>query len=113
MLPHGDAGFDPRILNDGVDRKLYVAGVSCRGLLKPWPRDAAAPGLPFTPDADFVALAHRVAIALQIDILGVDVVLGAAGPVIVAVNLFPSFKGIPDAAALNGARLQPITAHCG
>ena len=107
-LLDGPLLVEPRVRNDGVDRKLYIAGDCCCGLLKPWPRDAAAPAEPFTPDPGLASLARRTGSALGLEIFGVDVVLGEAGPVIVDVNLFPSFKGIADAPGLIAAHLRRI-----
>ena len=88
---------EPRLPDDGLDRKLYVVGDVCRGLLKTWPRDAGTPAEPFTPDAALAGLARRAGGVLGLLIFGVDVVVGEAGPVIVDVNLWPSCKGIADA----------------
>lgn len=96
------------IPNDGLDRKLYAAGDVCRGLLQPWSRDAAMPALPFTPDAGLAALARQVGAALDVELFGVDVVLGEDGPAIVDVNPFPSFKRISDSAELVARHLLRI-----
>lgn len=108
VLLDGPLLVEPRIPNDGFDRKLYVAGDACRGLLKRWPRDTTTPAAPFTPDTALASLARRVGTSLDLEIFGVDVVLGAAGPVIVDVNPFPSFEGIADAPRLIGAHLLRI-----
>lgn len=84
--------------NDGWDRKLYVAGAWCRGLLKPWPRDEAAPATPFPVDPALEALALAAGAALGLEIYGVDVVLGPDGPCVVDVNPFPSFGGVEGSA---------------
>lgn len=86
--------------SDGRDRKLYVAGRACRGLLKPWPRDEATPATPFAVEPTLEALALAAGAALGLEIYGVDVLLGPKGPAIVDVNPFPSFKGIEDAAEI-------------
>ena len=108
VLLEGPLLVEPRIPNDGFDRKLYIAGDACRGLLKRWPRDPTTPAAPFTPDAALANLARRVGASVGLEVFGVDVVLGAAGPVIVDVNLFPSFDGIADAPRLIGAHLLRI-----
>lgn len=87
--------------NDGVDRKLYVAGEAVLGLAKPSTLTAehARSGEVFdvTPELRDVALA--AARATNLHLLGVDVVLGPAGPVVVDVNVFPGYRGVPGAAA--------------
>ena len=96
------------IANDGLDRKLYVAGATCRGLLKPWPREAGRPVECFAPDASLSSLAAAVGRAVGLEVYGVDVVIGVDGPMIVDVNLFPSFKSIPDAATLVAAHVEQL-----
>lgn len=95
--------FDP---NEGVDRKLYVAGGAVRGLLKPSPlaRGHVSGGDPFEPDAELATLARRVGEAVGLELYGVDVLVGQGGPVVVDVNAFPGFRGVADAP-------QPIAEH--
>lgn len=94
------------IAGDGRDRKLYVVGKECRGLLKKWPREEGRSSRPFSPDAELADLAVRAGQLLGLEIYGVDFVFGPDGPVIVDVNPFPSFKGIPDAAGLIAGYLR-------
>lgn len=96
----------PFILNEGFDRKLYVAGRVVRGLLKPSPLAPGQPpqhttrGAPFEPDAALAEMARRVGEASGLELYGVDVLLGEAGPVVVDVNPFPGFRGVADAPQL-------------
>lgn len=85
------------IQNDGLDRKLYVAGSSCFGLIKPWPRNPDVPAQSFDASPELVDLAKAVGVATGLEIFGVDVLLGAKGPMIVDVNVFPGFRGIDQA----------------
>lgn len=96
------------VANDGHDRKLYVAGGACRGLLKPWPRKAGEPVACVTPNAGLCSLAAAVGQAVGLEIYGVDVVMGVDGPLIVDVNLFPSFMSVPHAEALVGRHLEQL-----
>lgn len=89
-----------RITGDGRDRKLYVVGRTCRGLLKSWPRRNPVADRPFTPEPLLSELALAVGRILDLEIYGVDFVAGETGPRIVDVNVFPGFKGIPGAARL-------------
>lgn len=89
---------EDRVAHDGMDHKLYVAGSSCFGLLKSWPRISDAVAHPFEPSPDLRALALATGRAAGLEIYGVDVVIGPDGPVIVDVNVFPGFRGIPGAA---------------
>lgn len=85
--------------NEGRDRKLYVAGSNCFGLIKPWPRNPDTPSEAFDVPPALKDLALATGAATGLEIFGVDVVLGTDGPVIVDVNVFPSFKGIDEAPA--------------
>lgn len=88
-----------RVAHDGLDRKLYVVGDDVRGVLRRWPwrsHDEKL-GRTFTPDDALRALALRAGSALGLELYGVDVLVGPAGPVVVDVNALPGYKGVPDA----------------
>jgi len=91
-----------RVDGDGLDRKLYVVGETVRGVLRAWPPRTLADkrGTAFVPSDDERQLALLTGRALGLELFGVDVLYGAAGPVVVDVNAFPGFKGVPDAASL-------------
>lgn len=91
-----------RLVTDGTDRKLYLAGDAVRGLLKPSTLEGphTTSGRSFTPDAAHVALARTVQRALGAHVLGVDLLDPPDGPVVVDVNGFPGFRGVPGAAEL-------------
>lgn len=99
---------------DGTDRKLYVVGGTCRGLLKPWPRQGASGIVPFTPAAELLRIGRAAGVAAGLEIFGVDVVQGPDGPVVVDVNAFPGSGGVAGAAGLIAgylsARLGPSDA---
>lgn len=88
------------VVGDGLDRKLYVAGRQVDGLLKPalFGNRRGAPAEPFEPSAKLVELAHAVADALGLHLLGVDVLVGPTGPSVVDVNVFPGFRGVSGGA---------------
>jgi ribosomal protein S6--L-glutamate ligase len=88
--------------NSGHIYKAYVAGPAVRGLIKrsgdgrgsdPQPRA-------FSPDSMLTNLAQRAGAALGLEIYGVDVLMARHGPMIVDVNAFPGFRGVPEAADL-------------
>lgn len=89
-----------RVDQDGWDRKVYVAGQACRGLLKPWPRRDSIPNQSFQPKPRIAKLAGEVGQVLNLTVYGVDLLETKTGPVIVDVNVFPGFKGVPQAARL-------------
>lgn len=92
----------PYIDNDGLDRKLYVAGRRLSGLLKPSPLTGGhvTEGSSFVVGDVLSDLAGRVAEVTGLEIFGVDLLLAEAGPVIVDVNPFPGFRGVSDAPAM-------------
>lgn len=103
-----DRGLEPPFLVQEFveagefDHKLYLVGEEVRGLIKPSPLAVGhtTEGAAFTPSDDLVTLARAVRANLDLDFLGVDVLLSDRGPVIVDVNDFPGYRGIPDAAQL-------------
>lgn len=101
---------EERVPGDGRDRKLYVIGGQVRGVLRTWPPRTLADklGTAFEPAPDLAALGRAAAAAVGLTLAGVDVIAGPRGPVVVDVNAFPGFKGVPDAAPRIAAHL----AHC-
>jgi ribosomal protein S6--L-glutamate ligase len=91
---------EERIAHDGRDRKLYVVGDRVDGVLRRWPPRGLEDklGSPLPVDTDLADLARRAAGALGLTLAGVDVVVGGGGPVVVDVNAFPGYKGVPGAA---------------
>ncbi|SFQ06155.1 RimK-like ATP-grasp domain-containing protein [Actinomadura madurae] len=111
LLDQGDAfparGPGPwlvqdRIPGDGWDRKLFVVGPHVHGTLRRWPARSLAEklGRPLPPDAEMADLALGAGRVFGLCAYGVDMMGGTDGPVIVDVNAFPGFKGVPGAAGL-------------
>ncbi|MBA2520964.1 MAG: hypothetical protein H0V24_14975 [Chloroflexia bacterium] len=98
------------ILSDGQVYKLCIVGRQALGLLKSWPPRPAADGAasPFPVDAELTELSRRVGSALDLEIYGVDVLIGPNGPVIVDVNPFSGFRGVPGAVRLIARHLTAI-----
>lgn len=98
------------IPNDGETLKLYVAGHQVRGLIKHYTatRSTTPRGVPFAVAPALISLAQEVGTALGLEIYGLDVLNGPAGPVVVDVNPFPGFRGVPDAAQLVAEHLLSI-----
>lgn len=91
----------PYVANSGVDLKVYSVGgelyaTERRSPLHP-DRSVAERHVPLS--AELAAIVARVGAVYNLDLYGVDVLLGPDGPVIVDVNDFPSFRHVPDAAA--------------
>jgi len=73
--------------------KLYVIGDRVFGIRKHADSGEREP-VAVEPVLEDIAL--RCAQALGLEICGVDVLVTANGPVVVDVNYFPSFRGVPD-----------------
>jgi ribosomal protein S6--L-glutamate ligase len=86
------------VQNDGMDRKLYVVDGQVLGLCStsPLSGEARARAVIRVP-SDWARLALRVGLAFGLRVYGVDLVLAAAGPVIVDINAFPGFRDVPGA----------------
>lgn len=101
----GPAGGVPLVAQrfhppQGPDRKVYCLGGQLFGVLRTWPARTYEDkrGVAFTVDDELCGLARRVTAALGTDLFGMDVVVSDDRPVVVDVNPFPGFKGVPDAA---------------
>lgn len=92
---------EEKVPGDGLDRKLYVVGSAVHGVLRTWPPRTLVDkrGTAFDPTPHQGALARRAAAALGLTLAGVDVIQSPRGPVVVDINAFPGFKGVPHAAA--------------
>jgi ribosomal protein S6--L-glutamate ligase len=91
----------------GEDLKLYVVGEDVFGVRKPFSADSfTVPGRPCAVSEEVRAIAVEVGRALGLGLYGIDVVEGPDGPVVVDVNYFPGYKGVPGAAALIAAYIE-------
>jgi ribosomal protein S6--L-glutamate ligase len=90
----------------GVDIKLYVAGERIWAVRRrsPLVGGGGAP-VQVSVDAALARLARDCADALELPLLGIDVVRSADGPVIVDVNEFPNYAGIEEAPRVIGRLL--------
>jgi ribosomal protein S6--L-glutamate ligase len=114
----------PYVPNPGHDLKVYsVAGEVYATVRRSplHPERSVAEGAAVL-SAEVTWLVHEVGAAYGLDLFGVDIVLGPDGPVIVDVNDFPSFRGVPDAvdrvsrailrlARPDGTRMPPPDTH--
>jgi ribosomal protein S6--L-glutamate ligase len=85
----------------GEDLKVYVVGEDVFAVRKPFSADSfTRPGrpAPVTPEVREVAL--RCGAAFGLGLYGLDVIESQDGPVVVDVNYFPGYKGVPDVAPL-------------
>jgi len=100
LLQRAGVPVAPPGLEYGRVLKLYCIGGQLFGVQ----REATArtpeekQGRPFTVDAELRAIALAVGQTIGADLYGVDVAIDAGRPVVVVVNAFPGFKGVPQAA---------------
>lgn len=85
--------------SDGYDLKLYVCGEEVFAVRKPSPvnGDPTAPARLVTPDKGMVDLALKCGRIFGLDIYGVDTIETPDGLVVIEVNDFPNYTGIPGA----------------
>jgi ribosomal protein S6--L-glutamate ligase len=103
--PDGAFLAQPYMSGDGQDLKLYGIADAVWAVRKPSPLrpgcgEAAAPTaapVRLTPEAHRLARACRK--LFELDFFGVDCLVGPEGPVVVEVNEFPNYTGVPEASA--------------
>src|SRR5260370_11371790 len=81
--------------NTGYDIKLYVTGQEVHAIMKSSPLQGVVEEaeVPVTPE--MLKIARRVGQLFGLDLYGVDVLESPQGLVIVDINDFPSFYGVP------------------
>lgn len=85
----------------GEDLKIYVAGEHVFAVRKPFSvRSFTEPGQPCSVGAEVHAIALRCGKAFGLGLYGVDMIETADGPVVVDLNYFPGYKGVPNIAPL-------------
>jgi ribosomal protein S6--L-glutamate ligase len=83
------------------DLKAYVVGTEVFAVRKPFsPTSFTRPGRPCEVSSELRDIARACGRALGLGLYGVDLVESADGPVVVDVNTFPGYKGVPDVAPL-------------
>ncbi len=84
----------------GEDLKVYVVGQEVFAVRKPFSPDSfTKPGRPVPVTEEVRAAALRSGQALGLGLYGLDIIESEEGPVVVDVNYFPGYKGVPGAAA--------------
>ncbi len=92
----------------GQDLKVYVIGGEVFGVLKESPRldvlpqeeSPSGPGRACEVSAEVSELALRCGWVLGLGLYGLDILETAQGPMVVDVNAFPSYRGVPNAGPL-------------
>ena len=79
--------------------KVFAIGDEVFGVRKPFaPGSFLHPGEPVPLSPELARIARRCGQAFGLELYGLDVAETEAGPVVVDVNAFPGYRGVPDAA---------------
>ncbi len=99
-VPAGDEAIIVQRRVTGVDDiKVYVIGDDVFAVRKPFgAKSHGSAGYPVAVDPAVREVALRCGEAFGFGLYGVDLVLCDDGPVVIDVNHFPGYKGVPDAA---------------
>jgi glutathione synthase/RimK-type ligase-like ATP-grasp enzyme len=99
----------PYLAGDGMDLKLYAVGERIWAIRKPsplrtggalGPRSAgSAEATPVELTADLRRLARDCSELFGLELFGVDCLITRAGPVVIEVNDYPNYSGVPEADA--------------
>jgi ribosomal protein S6--L-glutamate ligase len=81
--------------NTGYDIKLYITGQEVHALVKSSPLHDSVPEAEIPVSREMLKLARRVGQVFGLDLYGVDVLETPQGLVLVDINDFPSFYGVP------------------
>jgi len=86
----------------GRDRKLYVIGDRCFGVMKVFPRRTGEEkqGEPFKVSHELRDIALRCGRTFGVELYGVDIIESDGTPYVVDVGTTPGYKGVPDAPRL-------------
>lgn len=89
------------VRGSGEDIKVYVVGDDVFAVRKPFSETSfTRPGRPCEVDPEVRRIALRCGMAAGLGLYGLDVIDGPDGPVVVDLNYFPGYKGVPDIAPL-------------
>ncbi len=81
--------------NTGYDIKLYVTGQEVHAIVKSSPLHGTVQEQEIPVSSEMLKLARRVGQVFGLDLYGVDVLETANGLMLVDINDFPSFYGVP------------------
>lgn len=85
----------------GEDLKVYVVGEEVFAVRKSFSADSfTRAGRPHPVSAEVRTIALRCGQAFGLGLYGLDIIEGPDGPVVVDLNYFPGYKGVPDVAPL-------------
>jgi ribosomal protein S6--L-glutamate ligase len=87
---------------EGRDHKIYRIGDDYFGVMRVFPARTYEEklGEPFEVSGALREMADRCGRAFGVDLFGLDVIVSGGEPVVIDVNTFPGFKGVPNAGSL-------------
>jgi ribosomal protein S6--L-glutamate ligase len=89
------------IQGSGEDLKVYVVGEAVFAVRKPFSATSfTQPGRPCPVSAEVLDIARRCGQAFGLGLYGLDVIESVDGPLVVDLNYFPGYKGVPNVAPL-------------
>jgi len=99
--PAGPVVAQELVRGPGEDLKVYVVGERVFAVRKPFGPDSfTRPGRQCEVTRRVREIALRCGRTFGLGLFGLDVIESPDGPVVVDVNYFPGYKGVPDAGAL-------------
>jgi ribosomal protein S6--L-glutamate ligase len=99
--PAGPVLIQEHVEGSGEDLKVYVVGDEVFAVRKPFSASSfAEAGRPCSVDPEVREIALRCGRATGLGLYGIDLIESKTGPVVVDLNHFPGYKGVPRAAAL-------------
>jgi ribosomal protein S6--L-glutamate ligase len=99
--PAGPVLVQEYVEGSGEDLKVYVAGDEVFAVRKPFSASSfSRPGRSCAVDVAVRDVALRCGRAVGLGLYGIDLIESETGPVVVDLNYFPGYKGVPRAARL-------------
>jgi ribosomal protein S6--L-glutamate ligase len=99
--PDGPVLIQEHVTGSGEDVKVYVVGDDVFAVRKEFSETSfTRPGRPCAVSAELREIALACGRILGLGLYGLDVLETVDGPVVVDVNYFPGYKGVPGAAPL-------------
>jgi ribosomal protein S6--L-glutamate ligase len=95
------------IPGSGEDLKVYGVGDEVFAVRKPFSSTSfAQPGRPCPVTDEIREIARRCGQAFGLGLYGLDVIEGQDGPMVVDLNYFPGYKGVPNIAPLIASYIE-------
>jgi ribosomal protein S6--L-glutamate ligase len=99
--PAGPVLIQEYVEGSGEDLKTYVVGEQVFAVRKPFSASSfTQPGRPCAVSSEVRDIALRCGRAMGLGLYGLDMIESEEGPVVVDLNYFPGYKGVPAAAPL-------------